>query len=258
VHVVDRRPGEILLISKADSRTFLGDIAVFTGEPTISACIAAKPPDVNAFERHQLRAMLAGWPPFAETVLGTLTARRALARARGARGAASDRPPRVSAGLPGAQSAGAQPPARPQLRRRRPIRRARRFSTRWASGPRRRPVLVRNDGVLRNPSAPRWPATSVCARRWTASASTCSPSAAGPRGSPRPWPAARRGCGRSWPRPGTWRSGRGELVHRELPRLPHRCLRRRADPQGDPPGPPLDAVLSSFHPAVDLAHGPEG
>lgn len=43
VRVVDRRPGETVLISKADGHTFLGDIAVFTGEPTISACIAAEP-----------------------------------------------------------------------------------------------------------------------------------------------------------------------------------------------------------------------
>ncbi len=77
VHLVDRQPGEDVVISKADSRTFLGDIAVFTGEPAISACIAAEPTDVIAFSRAELREMLAGWPHFAEIVLRTLMARRA-------------------------------------------------------------------------------------------------------------------------------------------------------------------------------------
>jgi thioredoxin reductase (NADPH) len=77
VHLVDHRPGEDVVISKADSRTFLGDIAMFTGEPTISACVAAEPTEVIAFTRAELRRMLAGWPHFAEIVLRTLMARRA-------------------------------------------------------------------------------------------------------------------------------------------------------------------------------------
>ena len=77
VHLVDRQPGEEVVISKADSRTFLGDIAVFTGEPAMAACIAAEPTDVIAFTRAELREMLAGWPHFAEIVLRTLMARRA-------------------------------------------------------------------------------------------------------------------------------------------------------------------------------------
>jgi thioredoxin reductase (NADPH) len=77
VHLVDHRPGEEVTIAMADSRTFLGDIAMFTGEPTIAACVAAEPTDVIAFTRSQLRGMLAGWPAFAEIVLRTLTARRA-------------------------------------------------------------------------------------------------------------------------------------------------------------------------------------
>jgi thioredoxin reductase (NADPH) len=77
VHLVDHQPGEDVVISKADSGTFLGDIAVFTGEPAISACIAAEPTDVIAFTRAELREMLAGWPHFAEIVLKTMMARRA-------------------------------------------------------------------------------------------------------------------------------------------------------------------------------------
>jgi thioredoxin reductase (NADPH) len=77
VHLVDHQPGEDVVISKADRGTFLGDIAVFTGEPAISACIAAEPTDVIAFTRAELREMLAGWPHFAEIVLQTMMARRA-------------------------------------------------------------------------------------------------------------------------------------------------------------------------------------
>ena len=40
VEFVDRKPGKDVYIAEADSRTFIGDIAAFTGEPTISACVA--------------------------------------------------------------------------------------------------------------------------------------------------------------------------------------------------------------------------
>jgi thioredoxin reductase (NADPH) len=77
VDLIDRKPGKDIYIAQADSRTFIGDIAAFTGEPTISACVAAEHTEVIAFERPQLRAMLAQWPELAEHVLRTLLARRA-------------------------------------------------------------------------------------------------------------------------------------------------------------------------------------
>jgi len=77
VELIDRKPGKEVLIAHADAGTFVGDIAVFTGEPTISACVAAEPTDVIAFDRAGLRSMLAGSPEFGETVLRTLMARRA-------------------------------------------------------------------------------------------------------------------------------------------------------------------------------------
>src|SRR3712207_3972148 len=43
VQFIDRRPEGDIPIATADRRTFLGDIAVFTGEPSISACIALEP-----------------------------------------------------------------------------------------------------------------------------------------------------------------------------------------------------------------------
>jgi len=77
VDFIDRRPDQEVWFSQADSRTFIGDIAMFTGEPTIAACVATEQTDVIAFDRAGLRAMLAEWPEFGEIVLRTMTARRA-------------------------------------------------------------------------------------------------------------------------------------------------------------------------------------
>ena len=76
VEFIDRKPGKDVYIAQADSRTFIGDIAVFTGEPTISACVAVEPTDVIVFERAALRDMVAHWPEFGEHVFRTLMARR--------------------------------------------------------------------------------------------------------------------------------------------------------------------------------------
>ena len=76
VEFVDRRPGKDVYIAEADGRTFIGDIAAFTGEPTMSACVAVEPTEVIAFERAGLRDMVARWPEFGELVFRTLMARR--------------------------------------------------------------------------------------------------------------------------------------------------------------------------------------
>jgi thioredoxin reductase (NADPH) len=83
VEFVDRKPGKDVYIAQADSRTYIGDIAAFTGEPTISACVAVEPTDVIAFDRSGLRAMVARWPEFGEQVFATLLARRAWHEAEG-------------------------------------------------------------------------------------------------------------------------------------------------------------------------------
>jgi thioredoxin reductase (NADPH) len=83
VEFVDRKPGKDVYIANADSRTYIGDIAAFTGEPTISACVAAEPTDVIAFDRDGLRDMVARWPEFGEQVFATLLARRAWQEAEG-------------------------------------------------------------------------------------------------------------------------------------------------------------------------------
>jgi thioredoxin reductase (NADPH) len=83
VEFIDRKPGKDVYIAQADSRTFIGDIAVFTGEPTISACVAVEPTNVIVFDREGLRGMVARWPEFGEHIFRTLLARREWHEAEG-------------------------------------------------------------------------------------------------------------------------------------------------------------------------------
>jgi thioredoxin reductase (NADPH) len=83
VELIVRKPGKDLQIAQVDSRTFLGDIAVFTGEPTLSACVAVEPTDVIVFDRFKLRDMVERCPEFGEGVFRTLLARRAWHEAEG-------------------------------------------------------------------------------------------------------------------------------------------------------------------------------
>jgi thioredoxin reductase (NADPH) len=83
VEFVDRKPGKDVHVAQADGGTFIGDIAIFTGEPTISACVAVEPTDTISFDRAALREMVARWPQFGEHVFETLLARRAWHEAGG-------------------------------------------------------------------------------------------------------------------------------------------------------------------------------
>lgn len=76
VKFIDCRPEGDEPIAEADGHTFLGELATFTGEPSMARCVATEATEALVFERAQLREMLAGWPPFAELVLETMTARR--------------------------------------------------------------------------------------------------------------------------------------------------------------------------------------
>jgi thioredoxin reductase (NADPH) len=76
VEFIDRKPGKDVHIAEADGGTFIGDIAVFTGEPTVSAAVAVERTDVIAFDAAGLRDMVARWPEFGEHVFRTLLARR--------------------------------------------------------------------------------------------------------------------------------------------------------------------------------------
>ena len=77
VEFVDRKPGKDVHVAAAGARTYIGDIAAFTGEPTISAAVAVEPTEALVFERSALRRMVADWPEFGELIFRTLLARRA-------------------------------------------------------------------------------------------------------------------------------------------------------------------------------------
>ena len=83
VEFVDRKPGKNVHIAQADGGTFLGDIAMFTGEPTLSACVAVEPSETIVFDREGLRKLVARWPEFGEHIFRTLLARRAWHEAEG-------------------------------------------------------------------------------------------------------------------------------------------------------------------------------
>ena len=83
VEFVERKPGKDMHVAAADAGTFIGDIAIFTGEPTISACVAVEPTAVLKFGRAALRDMVARWPELGELVFRTLMARRAWHEAEG-------------------------------------------------------------------------------------------------------------------------------------------------------------------------------
>ena len=83
VEFIDRKPGKDVYIAQADGRTFIGDIAMFTGEPTISACVAVEQTEVIMFDRAGLRKLVALWPEFGEHIFSTLLARRAWDEAEG-------------------------------------------------------------------------------------------------------------------------------------------------------------------------------
>jgi thioredoxin reductase (NADPH) len=76
VRLLNRKPGKDIWVAEADAGTFLGDIATFTGEPAIAECVADEPTEVISFSRPKLRRMLAAWPEMAELVLRTMMARR--------------------------------------------------------------------------------------------------------------------------------------------------------------------------------------
>ena len=76
VELVDRKPGKNVHVAQVDARTLLGDIAAFTGEPTLSAASPWSPRTSIAFDRAGLRSMMARWPELGEHLFATMLARR--------------------------------------------------------------------------------------------------------------------------------------------------------------------------------------
>jgi thioredoxin reductase (NADPH) len=152
VDFIDRKPGKEIWIAEADAGTFIGDIATFTGEPAMAECVASEPTETIALDRRGLREMLAASPELGELVLGCLLARRAwhegeghgvlrLIAERGSRRAFEVRDLLERNLVPlRFHDVDLDPYADKILD--------------WLDIPREEtPVLVRNDRVLRNPSA---------------------------------------------------------------------------------------------------------
>ena len=258
VEFVARSPGKDVHVAQADSATFIGDIAIFTGEPTISACVAVEPTATLVFDRAALREMLARWPQFGEHVFETLLARRAwheaeghgvmrLIAPRGSRRAFEVRDLLERNLLPvrwydvdtDAESA--------QL-------------LEWLDIPREEtPVLVHATNVMRNPSAAQVARqlglrAEVDGRRFDLAVL-----GAGPAGLAAAVYGGSEGLStfvaESWAPGG--QAGTSTRIENYLgfpAGIGGRELTTRATLQARR----FDAVLSSFHPAVELADGPEG
>ena len=118
VEFVDHKPGKDVVIAQADGPTFIGDIAAFTGEPTLNACVAVEPTDVIAFDRAGLRDMVARWPELGEMIFKTLDGLACVERGRRPRCHAPDRTARLAPVVRGARPARAEPDPRALVRRR--------------------------------------------------------------------------------------------------------------------------------------------
>ena len=259
VQILDRKPGKDVWVAEADAGTFLGDIATFTGEPAIAACVAAEPTESIGFDRQALRAMLASWPEFAEMVLRTMIARREwheehghgvlrLIAPRGSRRAFEVRDLLERNLMPVRwYDVDTDDESAAMLE--------------WLEIPREEtPVLVRNDHGAAQPVGRAGRARARAARAGRRRA--LRPRRPGRRarpGSPPPCTAARRACARSsteaWAPGG--QAGTSTRIENYLgfpTGISGAELTRKATLQARR----FDAVLSSFHRAVELARGPEG
>ena len=76
VEFFDRQPDGDRFINTLLPGTFIGDVAIFTGEPTIAACVAAEPSEALLMSRDDLRRLTADRPHVADLVLSTMSTRR--------------------------------------------------------------------------------------------------------------------------------------------------------------------------------------
>jgi thioredoxin reductase (NADPH) len=258
VKILDRKPGKDVWVGEADAGTFLGDIATFTGEPAIAACIAAEPTEAIRFDRQALRAMLASWPEFAELVLRTMSARRAWHEAHG-HGVLRLIAPR------GSRRAFE---VRDLLERNlMPVRwydvdtdDESAAMLEWLKIPREEtPVLVRNDTVLRNPSAAQVARELGLRAEVDGERFDLVVLGGGPAGLAAAVYAGSEGLRtlvtEAWAPGG--QAGTSTRIENYLgfpTGIAGAELTRKATLQARR----FDAVLSSFHRAVELARGPEG
>jgi thioredoxin reductase (NADPH) len=257
VELVDHRPGKDVWIAEADSGTFLGDIAMFTGEPTISACVAGEDTDTIVLTRPQLRSMLAEWPELGEFVLRTMMARRAwheseghgmrLIASRSSRRAFEVRDLLERNLLPVRwYDVDTDPESQKMLD--------------WLGLTREEtPVLVRNDAVMPNPSAAQVARELGLRAEVDGERFDLVVMGAGPAGLASAVYGGSEGLrtfvAEAWAPGG--QAGTSTRIENYLgfpSGISGRDLARKATLQARR----FDAVLSSFHNVVEMAHGPEG
>ncbi len=76
VDIFDQRPEGARYFTQCRAGTFIGDIAVFTGEPTIAAGVAAEPTALLAISPDALRSVVVRSPELGDLILRTMVARR--------------------------------------------------------------------------------------------------------------------------------------------------------------------------------------
>src|ERR687895_2746153 len=258
VEFVDRKPGKDVHIAQADAGTFIGDIAIFTGEPTISACVAVEPTDVIVFDRDGLRELLARWPELGEHVFRTLLARRnwhvdeghgimRLIAARGSRRAFEVRDLLERNLLPVRWYDVDTDEESAEL-------------LRWLDIPREEtPVLVHATNVMRNPSAAQVARSLGLRAEVDGQRFDMVVLGAGPAGLAAAVYGGSEGLrtfvAESWAPGG--QAGTSARIENYLG-FPSGIGGRELTTKATLQARRFDAVLSSFHPAVELADGPEG
>ncbi|MEO0587080.1 MAG: FAD-dependent oxidoreductase [Planctomycetota bacterium] len=76
VDIFDRtQPGDTLIARVIEGR-FVGDVSIFTGEPTVAECVASEPVRALTVERTALRRLIAESADVGDLILRTLIARR--------------------------------------------------------------------------------------------------------------------------------------------------------------------------------------
>ena len=184
--------------------------------------------------------MVARWPEFGEHIFRTLLARRAWHEAEGHGVMRLIAAARLAARVRGARPARAQPAAGALVRRRHRRRERRACSSGSTSRARRRPVLVHATNVMRNPSAAQVARSLGLRAEVDGERFDLVVLGAGPAGLAAAVYGGSEGL-RTFVAE-AWAPG-GQAGHehadRELPRLPERHLRHRADAQGDAAGAPL-------------------
>jgi thioredoxin reductase (NADPH) len=83
VDIFDQRPEGARYFTQCRAGTFIGDIAVFTGEPTIAAGAAAEPTSLLALSGEALRSVVVRAPELGDLLLRTMVARREWLRGHG-------------------------------------------------------------------------------------------------------------------------------------------------------------------------------